>query len=351
MQPYHFINLSFEELQYFPEKMRRLVQKWQDPCMKIDRLIATSPQNMIEFLKQAFTSKESIKKSHSSTTKLILNIFCIPYIDKILQLFQNLSINVQMEILCDNSCNLAAENELINNLLEQFPVLSIPRFSFIHSQVHLDFTAKRPISRKRNRNPPLKFQKKLKSKFLQYFPACLGSEYYGNAVFNIFEQLFLKSRMHMDEEEKIQYNSTLKPMELPLPPSPMKYYDLQNEQQNWIELRLSNYFEYPFFIQLMELIQKNLDTSKFQLFRSSFWYDSWMDGIQFRRASHDQVLFSQRDIEFAFYQQNPELLSLMKKRLGFGTLYFQLTAPIEDNDFRVNLLGNLCAEHNSFQFR
>ncbi|RLI64479.1 MAG: hypothetical protein DRO88_07225, partial [Promethearchaeia archaeon] len=110
MQPYHFINLSFEELQYFPEKMRRLVQKWQDPCMKIDRLIATSPQNMIEFLKQAFTSKESIKKSHSSTTKLILNIFCIPYIDKILQLFQNLSINVQMEILCDNSCNLAAEN-------------------------------------------------------------------------------------------------------------------------------------------------------------------------------------------------------------------------------------------------
>ncbi|WP_457559087.1 hypothetical protein [Candidatus Harpocratesius sp.] len=391
MQQYHFVNLSKKSSSVLFSNIEKIEENWIDSVAKIERVIFRSMDDLLFFLQKYKKELNSDSDFKQYNIKLITNVSKIKEMDKILdELNENFSISkkIQWEILCNEKFQMNSETiKTIKKFTKKYPSLLFPRFSLVYSQYYIDFTTKRKLQKKRSRRPSKDFQKRVKLWFPDKFPDSIGTEYYGKGVFLAFCKMFVQSRLKnktsdqeitnksdtFNSKEETTYNkkepefdSTLTQLNLPIPNVPMKYYDFQAEQENWIEIRFNYHISLNNFISIMKnyWLSSNipntlsspstLSTSNlksFLFFRGSIWYEAWQFEGNFKRASHDRLLLTYADPEFAFFQQNPQFLWNFLNNAYDGTIYFQLTPPIEIDDFRSNLISQIFLKDEKVIFR
>ncbi|MCK5342825.1 MAG: hypothetical protein KAR20_05445, partial [Candidatus Heimdallarchaeota archaeon] len=125
---------------------------------------------------------------------------------------------------------------------------------------------------------------------------------------------------------------------LPLPASPLKYYDLQSPEGG-IEFRFEHYVSFRGLKTFIESLQAfmELHPRSIEMLRMNLLYENWQNDIDFHSAGRDRCFFTWNDFEFAFREINIHALQQLDNHNSSG-IYFQLTPQILPNDFRITIL-------------
>jgi len=247
-------------------------------------------------------------------------------LDRILQKL-GIQNKVKCEILCPETPKIAEDLQyFMQDKLPEFLSIINPRFSLVHTNYEIDLNSSNIKKRKKSsRKPPLHFQKLLKKFSSDLFPSIIGNDYYGNQVFKSIMSIILSQ---ISNDGKISDYSSI------IPSSPMKFYDLQDNENTSFEFRFQKYLPINTFMTWGETIGEGFD-----MLRLSYIYESWSTKLDFKSAGSDRYFFGFNDVEFAFAQKNFEILERTANNLESASLYFQLTHLISDIDFRIELIN------------
>ncbi|UYP44117.1 hypothetical protein NEF87_000402 [Candidatus Lokiarchaeum ossiferum] len=369
MGTYHYINLThFTDPFDFLPLLSQLSESIKNPFVKINRIIFSNFATARQFLEQISDTpwktqtQDIIPKCDQCNTDLDKNIdenqvesqisIKAPKIitsnesayeiERVLRIFGEYQSTIKTEILCSDTSE--ALDTMKYFLQDKFPDLCLTtpiRCSLVHNEFEIDTTNNKK-TRKKNRKPPAPFQRFLKISAPHLYPNSIGNDYYGNPVFSSYLTLF-NNMLSPSLSENASYTEIEQKIEqfdqIPLPPSPLKYYDLQTKEGE-IELRFQTYLPLPLFMDWMNVLKRIIDQfdQSLEMFRCSLVYDHWETELEQKSAKLDRFFFSWNDIEFAYTEKNYLFLSQFSAKPGSGALYLKLTPFIEDSDFRIQLL-------------
>ncbi|MCK5343977.1 MAG: hypothetical protein KAR20_11265, partial [Candidatus Heimdallarchaeota archaeon] len=168
-------------------------------------------------------------------------IICSPHqaydLDAIFRILGPDAPKTKLEILCgDTPEEKTSLGYFLEDKLPEYALETPPRCSLVHPNYEIDYKIVSKKYKRRTRKPPAPFQRFLKRKAPNRYPQIIGNDYYARPVFQAFANLKI-SQESTAEEERIKEESRLP---LPMPASPLKYYDLQAPQEG-IEFRFDKY--------------------------------------------------------------------------------------------------------------
>ena len=325
MELFHFLNLkSQKSLLESIQDIHSFSKHWVNPSVKLDRIVFSKISEAEQFLESFNQNENLIKKI--GVPSIICSLDSAYELDRILQILGEHK-KIKCEILCTDTPKMDEDIQYyVQDKLPEFIHLISPRFSLVHTNYEIDLNTTIQKKRKKtSRKPPLHFQKLLKKFRPDLFPSIIGNEYYGNQVFMSIMDLILSQNTNGGEISDL---SAL------IPSSPMKFYDLQDEENKGFELRFQKYLPIKKLMNWVESIGEGFD-----MLRLSYIYESWSTKLDFKSAGSDRFFFGFNDVEFAFVQKNFESLQKSATNLGSAALYFQLTHLISENDFRIELIN------------
>ena len=369
MGTYHYINLTdFTDPFDFLPLLSKLSESWKNPFVKINRIIFSNLATARQFLEQISAtqwksvnqdqipecekckanSDENLEENLEETKilakppQIITSSENAYEIERILNLFGDFQPILKTELLCqDTPKTLDTLKYFMQDKYPDLCLITPVRCSLVHNEYEIDTTTAKK-RKKKNRKPPAAFQRFLKKIAPHLYPNSIGNDYYGKPVFSSYLTLFnniISSSQSQNEtaseiEQKIEHFD-----QIPLPPSPLKFYDLQSREGE-IELRFETYLPLGIFLDWMQILQKLADQfeNSLEMLRCSVVYDYWETDLEQKSAKNDRFFFTWNDVEFAYQEKNNPYLSLFTKNSGSGSIYLKLTPFIEDSDFRVQLL-------------
>jgi hypothetical protein len=312
-----------------------LAESWIKPDFRFDRIVFTNLEGAQKFL-------ESIELSNWGIPRII----CSPHhaydLDNIFHILGSQAPQTKLEILCGDT--LEEKTSLgffLEDKLAEYRLETPPRCSLVHPNYEIEYRKIAKKSKKRTRKPPAAFQRLLKKKAPEIYPDTIGNDYYARPVFHAFATQQIAQEL-ASEESEIENDAR---SSLPLPPSPLKYYDLQ-PPNGAIEFRFEKYMsvrEFPTIIDtLQDLIQHN--SRNIEMIRINLLYESWQTEQDFHNAGRDRCFFTWNDFKFAFRESNIDVLQGLENH-NSTTLYFQLTPQILPDDFRIQILESCFNAH------
>ncbi len=333
------------------------MQSWKSPYGKLSRLIFVSPSHLLDFLQ----TNENLMETESEGDIPIVSLVSHPDFlydsSSILSELIEHKIDPNIELLTKNSpSDIDNLGNVLHDILPDLPTKRFPRLSLVHPEYHIDFTKKKTRKKSIYRKFPPAIKKLGKEFSVDLEGKTLGNFYFGSQVFQSFVRLFLASRKldtkdtkdtDTDGTSKIEttYNTDFSTHDLPLPPNPMKYYDFQENQSQWVELRVDRWFQPDNLTQILADIDNRSKNKQLLMFRFKFVKEAWEDEENFKSASRDQFDLAWGDPggvpELAFRHQNPQMLSDFQNQKASSAFYFQLTPKIHDPDFRIEILQEL----------
>jgi len=361
----------------FLKNLKNLDLSVKNLNIRLDRIIFSNLSAANSFISYFFKNqKNEISNTPSSsqntenlytddnTISIVCPLNSIYEIEPLLNNINKNGINYKMEILCsDNPKSIEDLQFLLQDKLPELNLKTIPRFSLIYPDYQINLADSSKKIRKRNRKPPIKFQNILKKYAPQIYPNSIGNDYFGKAVFDSYLTIYsnlvnqmkkdTKKETHnledyhnlqqdFDINEKYQQYNNIQP------PSPLKYYDFQ-ENSSDIEFRFKAYLTLDQFIHLFEKELVNFEedniledfSNSIKMLRISCVYDQWTTDFQQKSAANDRFFLTWNDIEFAYREKNLFHLKNFKHNENIGSAYFQLTPSIEDKDFRIQIIEDI----------
>ncbi len=383
---FHFVNgetgETFEDLIQTIESLSRI---WENPTFKLDRVIFSNLSSARQFLEQMigtgwYDRIQREKKQngfqcqsgcgHSADEPKFVNTLdpiepplivtgleSLYGITPLLNILHSEDTRLKMEILTsDVPTSLHELGLYLQDSLHELHLTASPRFSEVCSQYEIDFTTNKKRPKKRTRRPSAAFQKILKKYGKTHFPPIMGNQYYGREVFNSFLSLYSSQidRMKAAEENDIvnSYERSQKLSDVH-PQSPMKVYDLAEE--GWCEFRFTGSIPPELLARWLANLREVLEKTGggLEMLRISCLHDAWVSEENYKRAGSDNFYLTINDVELAYLQQNGEFCSEYVKihkeaeqpKHQYAT-YFQLTPPIGEPDFRINLIKKILKLEN-----
>ncbi|MHA1674585.1 MAG: hypothetical protein ACTSYI_13280 [Promethearchaeota archaeon] len=361
MHGFHYIQFPAKNTQKWSSIIPTLMQSWKSPYGKLSRLIFASPSHLLDFL-QANENLMETESEGAPTVSLVSHPDFLYDSSSILSELQDHKIDPNIELLTQNSpSDIDNLGNVLHDILPDLPTERFPRLSLVHPEYHIDFTQKKTRKKSIYRKFPPAIKKLGKEFNVDLEGKTLGNFYFGSQVFQSFVRLFLASRKldtkdtkdtkdtdtDTDGSSKIEttYNTDFSTHDLPLPPNPMKYYDFQENQSQWVELRVNGWFPPDDMTQILADIDERSKNKEILMFRIKFVKEAWEDEVNFKNASRDQFDLAWGnpggDPELAFQHQNPQMLSDFQNNKASSAFYFQLTPKIHDPDFRIEILQEL----------
>jgi hypothetical protein len=325
MELFHFLNLkSQQDLFEYIQNIHAFSKYWVNPSVKLDRVVFSKISAAEQFLENLNQNEKLIKKI--GVPSIICSLDSVYELDQILDKLDNQK-KIKCEILCEETPKMGEDLQyFIQDKLPEFIPLIIPRFSLVHTKYEIDLNSSSIKKRKKSsRKPPLHFQKLLKKFSSDLYPSIIGNEYYGNQVFKSISNIILS---------QISNGGKISDLISIMPSSPMKFYDLQNKENQNFEFRFQKYLPIKKFMNWSETFGEGFD-----MLRLSFIYESWSTKLDFKSAGSDRYFFGFNDVEFAFTQKNFEILQRTANSLESASIYFQLTRLTSENDFRIELIN------------
>ena len=311
---FHFLNsptstTCIENLSLLPG----LAESWTSPDFRFDRIIFTNLEGAQKFL-------EAIELSNWGIPRII----CSPHhaydLDNIFQILGSEAPKIKLEILCgDTSQEKTSLGYFLEDKLAEYRLETPPRCSLVHPIYEIEYKTITKKSKKRTRKPPAPFQRFLKKKAPELYPHTIGNDYYARPVFQAFSTQQITQELTSEGPEiKEEARSPL-----PLPSSPLKYYDLQ-PPKGGIEFRFENYVPFSKFSTILDTLQNLMqhDPAYFEMIRINLLYESWQTEQDFHNAGRDRCFVTWNDFEFAFRESNVDVL----QRLGKSNSGCQLPA-------------------------
>lgn len=333
---FHFLNIPapttcIENLSHIIS----LADSWINPDFRFDRIVFTNLDVAQEFLRAIEASDWGIPK-----------IICSPQyayeLDEIFRILGSEANKIKLEILCaDTSEERTTLGYFLEDKLEEYGLENPPRCSLVHLNYEIDYKTVSKKIQRRTRKPPAPFQRFLKKKAPTRYPQIIGNDYFARPVF----QAFVHQMIEQDEQEKQAENEESRRSPLPLPSSPLKYYDLQSPNGG-IEFRFEKYVPFAQFKKIINILQSlvELHPTGIEMLRINLLYESWQTDQDFHNAGRDRCYFAWNDFEFAFRESNSTILQNLSNG-NVAALYFQLTPQILPDDFRITLLESIFNTH------
>jgi hypothetical protein len=332
---------------------------WENPHIKLERIVFPNltfarlflmnlPFSSWEKLNRKVVSAECSKECQKNTQELanptlsttdlnfsVPHIYCSP--DTAYELTGLLNTlgpekkKIKMEILTeDTSESRSSLTYFLQDKVHEYELESIPLCSIVHESYEIALDKQETKSKKRNAKPPASFQRILKKSKPDWFPAIMGTEYYGKKVLESFIKLHLTQPYNIIQQL--------------YPECPLKYYDLTTE--GTVELRFKETIPLSNFMVWLDYLQRLSKELKCNplMIRIAIRFDNWISDGNSKSASSDKFVFSWNDVDMAFQQQDfPQLGKFIQDSnpSSLSTIYFYLTSLIENDDFRIRLLQEI----------
>ena len=312
-----------------------LGKSWINTDFRFDRIIFTNLEDAQKFLGLIKLSEWGIPR-----------IICSPHhaydLDIIFQMLGDEASKVKLEILCvDTNEEKTSLGYFLEDKLAEYRLETPPRCSLVHPSYEIEYKTIEKKSKKRTRKPPAPFQRFLKKKAPNIYPHTIGNDYFARPVF----QAFSKQKLTLDLTSEGSKNGEDVQMPLPLPPSPLKYYDLQ-PPKGGIEFRFEknvSFHEFPAIVNSLHSLME-FHSMGIKMLRINLLYESWQTEQDFHKAGRDRCFFTWNDFEFAFRESNIDVLQGLENH-NSTVLYFQLTPQILPDDFRIQILESCFNAH------